>query len=135
MNETELIRRAMSVIGSRTSEAKTATSRFNGKKGGRPPGGGKPLEALECRCSVGPDAADEAHKSYCPRGRAYRRRQVQSKGEAQIAPEIVARLAALKELDAMIAAQPSRRAGLPELDLSGPRGDVYGYTEREDAQL
>lgn len=131
MNETELIRRAMSVIGSRTSEAKTATSRFNGKKGGRPPGGGKPMEALECRCSVGPDAADEAHKSYCPRGRAYRRRQVQNKGKAQIA----ARLAALKDLDAMIAAQPNRRAGLPELDLSGPRSDVYGYTERENAQL
>lgn len=27
------------------------------------------------------------------------------------------------------------REGLPELDLSGSRADLYGYTEREDAQL
>lgn len=38
---------------------------------------------------------------------------------------------------ALINALPttSNRAGLPELDLSGSRADVYGYTEREDAQL
>lgn len=38
---------------------------------------------------------------------------------------------------ALIDALPTtnNRAGLPELDLSGSRADVYGYTEREDAQL
>lgn len=38
---------------------------------------------------------------------------------------------------ALIHALPttSNRAGLPELDLSGSRADVYGYAEREDAQL
>jgi hypothetical protein len=37
---------------------------------------------------------------------------------------------------AAIAALPTcdTRRGLPELDLSGERADVYGYTEREDAQ-
>ncbi len=55
--------------------------------------------------------------------------------ETQSTPEIAARLAALHEMFAVIDAQPNHRAGLPELDLSGERADVYGYTEREDAQL
>jgi hypothetical protein len=54
---------------------------------------------------------------------------------AQASPEIAARLAALHEMFAVIDAQPNHRAGLPELDLSGERADVYGYSEREDAQL
>ncbi len=45
-------------------------------------------------------------------------------------PEIAARLAALARLPTC-----NTRAGLPELDLSGERADVYGYSEREDAQL
>lgn len=49
--------------------------------------------------------------------------------EAQ-ASAIEARLRALEALPTT-----SNRAGLPELDLSGSRADVYGYTEREDAQL
>lgn len=43
---------------------------------------------------------------------------------------IAARLAALDALP-----RTNNRAGLPQLDLSGARADVYGYTEREDAQL
>ena len=47
-----------------------------------------------------------------------------------VAPDIAARLAALDALPVT-----DNRAGLPDLDLSGARADVYGYTEREDAQL
>jgi len=75
MDENELIRRAMSVIGKRTSPKKKRSSAANGAKGGRPTGTLKPLSALECKCAVGPDAPDDAHKTYCPRGRAFRRRQ------------------------------------------------------------
>ncbi len=50
------------------------------------------------------------------------------------APEVTAEIAArLRALDAL--PTTNNRAGLPELDLSGSRSDVYGYTEREDAQL
>lgn len=51
-----------------------------------------------------------------------------------VAPDVAARLAALDALDELVRSMPNNRAGLPELDLSGPRADVYGYTEREDAQ-
>lgn len=47
-----------------------------------------------------------------------------------VAPDIAAHLAALDALPTT-----DNRAGMPELDLSGARADVYGYTEREDAQL
>ena len=51
--------------------------------------------------------------------------------DAQQQDETIAvRLRALKALPTT-----NNRAGLPELDLSGARSDVYGYTEREDAQL
>lgn len=43
---------------------------------------------------------------------------------------IAARLRALDKIGSY-----NTRKGLPELDLSGSRSDVYGYTEREDAQL
>jgi hypothetical protein len=72
MDENELIRRAMSVIGSRTSEVKAATARKNGKLGGRPRGTLKPLSEIACTCGATEDAA---HRATCPRGRTYRRRQ------------------------------------------------------------
>lgn len=48
---------------------------------------------------------------------------------------VAARLRALEEFDEVVRSMPNNRARLPELDLSGSRADVYGYTEREDAQL
>ena len=48
----------------------------------------------------------------------------------EVATEIAARLNALQKIGSY-----NTRRGLPELDLSGSRSDVYGYTEREDAQL
>jgi hypothetical protein len=78
MNESELIRRAMVVLGSRKSEAKAHAARENGKRGGRPPGAVRALEEFECRCKAAPDAPDSAHKTYCPRGRAWRRRHPQN---------------------------------------------------------
>jgi hypothetical protein len=63
----------------------------------------------------------------------------EAKADQQDSTQVVtsARLAALKELDAFARSLPDHRkeAGLPPLDLSGARGDVYGYTEREDDQL
>ena len=49
--------------------------------------------------------------------------------------KIGARLAALNELNELARSMPNNRAGLPELDLSGSRADVYGYSEREESQL
>lgn len=46
--------------------------------------------------------------------------------------EIARRLAAL---DSIKRAAAARDSGTPPLDLSGDRGDVYGYTERENAQI
>lgn len=70
MDENELIRQAMSVIGKRTSAAKKVSSRENGKRGGRPAGSLKPLSQLNCTCGGCP----EQPKTTCPRGRAIRRR-------------------------------------------------------------
>lgn len=55
-------------------------------------------------------------------------------------PTVAEAPSAWPELDELIrfaASLPDHRAeaGLGPLDLSGPRTDVYGYTEREDAQL
>jgi len=36
MTESEIIRKAMSALGSRKTKAKSAAARANGKKGGRP---------------------------------------------------------------------------------------------------
>ena len=74
MDENELISRAMSVIGKRTSPKKAKSSAANGAKGGRPLGTLKPLSEFGCKCVAGPDAPDDTHKSHCPRGRAFRRR-------------------------------------------------------------
>ncbi len=58
-------------------------------------------------------------------------RDAQTSNESdEVAPEIAARLAALDKIGSY-----NTRKGLPELDLSGSRSDVYSYTEREDAQL
>ncbi len=71
MGETEIISKAMSLIGSRKSEKKAATSAENGRKGGRPAGALKPLESFVCTCGKCPDDP----KTYCPRGRAIIRRR------------------------------------------------------------
>lgn len=71
MDEQELIRQAMKVIGGRKTPKKAASSRENGKMGGRPAGSLKPLESIECRCGKCPDDP----KTYCPRGRAILRRR------------------------------------------------------------
>ena len=44
--------------------------------------------------------------------------------------KIGARLAALDKIGSY-----NTREGLPELDLSGSRADVYSYSEREETQL
>lgn len=61
--------------------------------------------------------------------------RVAEEGDAQ--QEVTdARRAAFNRLVDRIHSQADQRAEaeLPPLDLSGSRGDVYGYTEREDAQ-
>jgi hypothetical protein len=75
MDENEIIRQAMSIIGKRTSPKKKKSSAANGATGGRPRGTFKPLAEFECKCGA---TSDDAHKTYCPRGRAYRRRHEQT---------------------------------------------------------
>ncbi len=72
-SEAEIISEAMGLLGSRKTEAKREAARRNGAATRWQ---AKPLSDFECRCSAGADSADSAHKSYCPRGRAYRRRNV-----------------------------------------------------------
>ncbi len=72
MDENEIVRQAMSIIGKRTSPKKAKSSAANGATGGRPKGTVKPLAEFKCTCGAD---RDDAHKSYCPRGRAFRRRQ------------------------------------------------------------
>lgn len=72
MDENELISRAMKVLGSRKTEAKREAARRNGAATRYK---AKPLAEFECKCAAGNDAPDDAHKTYCPRGRAFRRRQ------------------------------------------------------------
>jgi hypothetical protein len=69
--EAQIISEAMGLLGSRKTEAKREAARRNGAATRWKP---KPLAEFECRCSAGTDGADSAHKTYCPRGRAYRRR-------------------------------------------------------------
>jgi hypothetical protein len=75
-----LVSEAMRIIRSVNSEAQQAAARENGKRGGRPPGTAKPLSEISCNCGA---TADDAHKSTCPRGRAYRRR-MKSASESQL---------------------------------------------------
>lgn len=76
-SEAEIVRAAMRIIRSVNSPAQQVASRQNGKKGGRPRGDLKSLDAIECTCGVS-DA--DAHKSTCLRGRAIRRRAAQASG-------------------------------------------------------
>lgn len=59
---------AARALGSIRTEKKAASSRENGKKGGRP---FLPLEAIPCNC--GGEGLN--HKSTCQRGKAIRYRQ------------------------------------------------------------
>jgi hypothetical protein len=79
MDENELISRAMKVIGARKTPKKAASSRANGKLGGRPAGTLKPLESFECKCGKCPDDP----KTYCPRGRAILRRRAAAQQNAK----------------------------------------------------
>jgi hypothetical protein len=65
----EARRQAASLLGSARTERKAASSRENGKLGGR---NLKPLAAIECTCGGG-DTLN--HKTTCPRGRVIRYRQ------------------------------------------------------------
>jgi hypothetical protein len=67
-NEQQTISAAMSILGSRKTEAKLEAARRNGAATRFQP---KPLSELECTCGKCPDDP----KSYCPRGRAIRRRR------------------------------------------------------------
>ncbi len=58
----------MSAIGSKRTEAKLAAARRNGAATRFTP---RPLEDFDCTCGQCPDNP----KTYCPRGRAIRRRQ------------------------------------------------------------
>jgi len=64
------LRQIMRERGSVRSAKKAGSSAENGRLGGRPE---RPLSDLLCACSAG-DALD-GHKTYCPRGRAIKRRQ------------------------------------------------------------
>lgn len=68
-NEAELIRRAMAVLGSRTSEKKKKSSTANSARSRFKP---RPLSELRCTCGRG-DVL-EGHPTTCPKGRAIRRR-------------------------------------------------------------
>ncbi len=107
---------AAAALGSISTPKKAASSAANGIKTRFK---AKPLAAFTCTCGKCPDNP----KTYCPRGRAIIRRR----DKLSVPTDAAARLLALPSCNT--------REGLPELDLSGERGDVYGYTEREDAQL
>jgi hypothetical protein len=70
---------AAKIMGSVRSERKTEAARerykarvekYGPMQGGRKP---QPLSAIECTCKAGNSL--EGHKSYCPRGKAIKRRQ------------------------------------------------------------
>ena len=66
-------------LGSIKTPKKAASSRENGKAGGRPAGSVKPLLEIPCNCNGGDTLAPEAHPTTCPRGRAIRRRIKENK--------------------------------------------------------
>lgn len=68
---TEQISEAARLMGAITTERKRASSAANGWLVRNPGRKLAPLETLDCTC--GGDGLD--HRSYCPRGRAIRRRQ------------------------------------------------------------
>lgn len=74
LSESEIISRAMGILGSRKSPHKAAQARANGQRGGRPAGSVKPLIEIPCECHGGAVLDVDAHKASCPRGRAIRRR-------------------------------------------------------------
>lgn len=63
----QAVREYMASIGSKKTEAKVQAARANGARTRFTP---KPLAELDCTCGKCPDDP----KSYCPRGRAIRRR-------------------------------------------------------------
>jgi hypothetical protein len=71
----EAASQAARLLGSIKTPKRAAASKRNGLLGGRPQGTEKPISALECKCSATANGADDAHKTYCPRGQAWRRRQ------------------------------------------------------------
>jgi hypothetical protein len=77
----EAASQAARLLGSIRTPKRAAASKRNGLLGGRPQGTEKPLSALECKCSATADGADNAHKTYCPRGQAWRRRQKSAAGD------------------------------------------------------
>ncbi len=90
---------------------------------------------------LSPDAQRELEEAARIEGRTVADYAARLLHEAALARrhEITARLAALEEWDKEIAARPDYRAqaGLPPLgDTSrSAEPDIYGYSEREDAQL
>lgn len=66
-------------LGSIKTEKKAASSRENGKSGGRPVGTVKPLLEIPCNCNGGDTLTVAAHPTSCPRGRAIRRRIKENK--------------------------------------------------------
>jgi len=62
---------AARLLGQIRTPKKAASSRENGKRGGRPAGSVKPLGEITCHC--GGEGLN--HKAGCPRGRAIRYRK------------------------------------------------------------
>ncbi|MBC7805322.1 MAG: hypothetical protein H7145_04155 [Akkermansiaceae bacterium] len=66
----EDVRRVFSMLGSKSTPAKTAAAALNGRKGGRPQ---TPLSEIECICGRGDSL--EGHPTTCPRGLVIYRRK------------------------------------------------------------